>query len=238
MRRVQGPWLRVLSSASFCLACSTLVGEAAAQRAPLPRGHLDLRALFTQPEGVLSPGYTDRHGGRTARPLSYASGERGPIFGLLFNPALGAFGKWSLRAELAPVPYVSVFLEGSRVIDADVPRVPEPISGTTYDVGLHLFPMGDGLRGFYLGPRYSRGSGHSKDGLVDGAMTGWGGDIGWQFVVSVIAINIGVGATDNEIVATPSAEAIARGLPAEGLPAEVRHQQVLPLVTAGLGLAF
>jgi hypothetical protein len=118
---------------------------------------IDPRQLFVAPGGPLSPGYPQRHPTSTAPPMDLLDGQaRSPILGVLFNPALFAYGKWSGRVELAPLRAVSVFAEYSRLRGLIIPRFPERVDGHMVEVGLHLFPLADGLRGLY---GHGRGSG-------------------------------------------------------------------------------
>lgn len=225
------------------LSPTTALGEPSSS----PRRGLDYRALFGAPDGVLSAGYPDRHATSTARPLSFVTPRAGPTVSVLFNPALAPLGKWSGRLELAPVRALSLFAEASFVRGLKVPRVASQLSryvdGEMLDVGLHLFPAGKGLRGFYIGPRLSLGAGDTQDGLARGTLRGWGFDLGVQWNISALAFNLGAGLAHNDIT-------LKRGDDAERLAAErgvqipeelgqgASRAQLLPLITAGVGFAF
>lgn len=200
---------------------------------------LDPRRLFS--EGVLSPGYPARHARSTARPLSLADEGGGTILSLQFNPALFAFGVWSARAELAPVPYVSLLGEYSRINNFEVPGFKGNLrlDGNVLDLGLHFWPLGEGLQGPYLGPRYSFGSGKDQEGLGEGDLSGWGADLGYQWVAGVFAFNLGAGLGQATARVRPSEELRGRDeIPEELRQAEASATFLRPYLTVGMGLAF
>jgi len=218
------------------------------------RQHPDLRQLFSG--GALSPGYTRIHATSTARPLTLAGsgdssksrdgskgrGSEGPTHvSVQVNPALFAFGVWSLRAEIAFVPFLSILGEYSRINGFNVPKLGNRIhlDGNLIDVGLHLWPMGDGARGFYLGPRYSSGSGDDQEGLGQGKLSGWGVDAGYQWVSGLFSFNLGAGLGKARATITPSAGLRASPDAPESLKQDETSETFLrPYVTIGLGLAF
>lgn len=225
------------------LAAASLIGLLGASPCAAqarPDAPLDLRTLFTT--GPLSPGFPAKHRGSSGAPLGVIEpGERRPIFGVLFNPALFAFGRWSASAELAFLPVLSVFVEGSRILNFKVAKLPDDhdkISGYLVDVGLHLWLFGEGLRGVYLGPRTFFGSGSETDGLADGKLSGWGADLGYQWVAGVFSVNVGAGLGSAKVVVTPTDDAVQRAKLPEGLQQEVTRTFLIPLVTVGIGAAF
>jgi hypothetical protein len=215
------------------LVTSLATAARADERRPAP----DPRALFG-PGGVLSPGYVDAHARSTAAPLDQLTPDRGvPRVAVLFNPALAPVGKWAGRLEVAPFRAHALFLEVSSVrLDAGDTRV----DGTEIDVGYHLFPLGDGLSGLYLGPRWMHGTGESD--VARGTANGWGGDVGFQWVVGPVAINFGAGVAYAHFVTEPKLEILASPDISPDVKAQIPKQvdtwQILPLATAGLGLAF
>ena len=86
----------------------------------------------------------------------------------LFNPALAPLGKWTARIEAAPVRFVSLALDGS-LLKIDFPNVPT-IERKSIEIGVHVWPGGGGLRGFYVGPRHLHGNGDSNE--ATGKLTG------------------------------------------------------------------
>ncbi|RYE93283.1 MAG: hypothetical protein EOO75_04730 [Myxococcales bacterium] len=219
-----------------------LASPAHAQERP-GEGPIDLGPLFAS--GALSPGYPRQHERSTARPLAMGSEARPTILTVQVNPALFAFGIWSFRAELALVPYVSVLAEYSRISNFAVPKLNEDIhlDGNLYDLGLHVWPQGDGARGFYVGPRYSFGSGSDRSGYGQGELRGWGVDLGYQWVVGLFAFNLGLGAGPGRATITPS-DAVKND---PGIPPEIRAllgearttvNFPRPYITIALGAAF
>ena len=209
--------------------------------APPADTRIDLNTLFGT--GALSPTYPRLHAGSTASKLSPASvsdGDGPTWVSVQVNPALFAFGIWSFRAEVAIIPYLSVLGEYSRVHNFSVPKLEDDVhlDGNLYDVGLHLWPQGHGVRGFYLGARYSFGSG--TDGVYEeGKLRAWGVDLGYQWVAGVFAFNLGVGGGPGKATITPS-DAVRND---PSTPPELRDKSVevtfpRPYVTVGLGAAF
>jgi hypothetical protein len=105
--------------------------------------------------------------------------------------------------------------------------------------------MGDGLNGFYIGPRYSTGKGDTAE--ATGQYTGWGGDLGYQFVIaSHLVINLGLGAIYINGSAAAKDSAIASYVPSGVDPANygidtqqtVSKSLLLPVATLGVGLAL
>lgn len=160
-----------------------------------------------------------------------------PRVALLFNPALAPLGKWSGRLEVAPLRHHALFVEVSRVrLTVDDVRA----EGWEIDVGYHLFVLGNGLAGVYIGPRYGRGFGHTDVAQAD--VVGYGGDLGFQWVVGPIAFNIGLGAAYAKGVAEPRPgvlddPSLSPEVRAE-IPKRVEKSGMIPLATLGLGLAF
>ena len=198
---------------------------------------MDPRALFA-PGGALSPGFVETHARSTAAPLDLSDrASHGPRVAAIFNPVLAPLGKWSARLEVAPLRAHALFVEGSivRFSANDV-----HVSGIELDVGYHLFPLDQGLSGFYVGPRYVHASGESD--VARGTVSGFGGDLGFQWVLGVVALNMGVGAAWAKIKIAPKAELLADpNVPDEvkaQLPPSVDEMRAVPLATFGLGVAF
>jgi hypothetical protein len=174
----------------------------------------------------------------TAAPLDlFAHEEAVPRVALLVNPALAPLGKWSARLEVAPLRAHALFVEASRArIDVGDTRV----SGSEIDLGYHLFPLDRGLSGFYLGPRYLYAKGESD--VARGTASGFGADLGFQWVIGVFALNFGAGVARAKIVIEPKSElASAAGVPDEvkaSLPSRVETTQIVPLGTFGVGVSF
>ena len=187
---------------------------------------------------MLSPGFVEAHARSTAPPLDlYDKESRAPRVAALFNPVLAPLGKWSARVEVAPLRAHALFVEGS-VVRFDVGDV--RVSGTELDVGYHLFPLDQGLAGFYLGPRYLHATGESD--VARGTDNGFGGDLGFQWVLGVVAINMGVGVAWTKVTLDPKTELLSSpDVPDDvkaSVPAPVEVKRVFPLGTLGVGLAF
>jgi hypothetical protein len=157
-----------------------------------------------------------------------------------FNPALTALGKTSGRFELAPLSAHAVFGEASRLA-LYVDDIDRAVSGTEVDLGYHLFPQGRGVYGLYLGPRYMFGSGEIPEAQWE--FTGWGADLGYQFVVANhVVLNLGAGIARVDGSVTLDDEMLD-GLPADqarGLGSLSTQSKSfwIPLVTVGLGIAI
>lgn len=177
------------------------------------------------------------------RPLD-ADAKPHTTLSAIFNPALMRFGKTTGRFELAPYGPHALFLELSRLsLDIEDKGYKVQVTGREIDVGYHLFPLSQGARGFYLGPRYVRGSGETEG--ASGEFTGWGGDLGYQWVVANhLVINLGVGAMyvsgtaqlDPEVLGDIEVpEDQESGFESLGSGS---GSYLLPLVTLGIGLAI
>lgn len=160
------------------------------------------------------------------------------------NPALFKLGKVTGHVELAPYGPHALFLEVSRLsLDIQDRGYSVQAKGWEYDVGYHLFPLARGARGFYIGPRYVRGSGQAQG--ASGDFSGWGGDLGYQWVfANHLVFNLGAGAMYVSGSASLDPSAIDDTyLPPSGssgfesLSSE-SGSYLLPLLTAGLGLAI
>jgi hypothetical protein len=228
-----------ISPGALLLAASLSLLPSPASAAEPPAPPPDLRRLFF--DGVLSPGYPARHGASTARPIPLASEDHFTVLSLLANPALFAFGVWSARVELAPIPFASVLIEYSRIRNFNVPGLKNNIhlDGNVVDLGLHFWPLGEGARGVYLGPRYSLGSGEDRSGYGEGDLSGWGADLGYQWVAGAFAFNLGAGLGQATARVRPT-EALRRR---EDIPDALRQAEtsatfLRPYLTVGLGLAL
>lgn len=219
---------------------STTGAPRPADDAPLPPyidRPVDPGRLFAAPDGPLSPGYPRRRPVSTAARLDLLDPvTRSPILGVLFNPALFGYGKWSGRVELAPVKALAFFAEYSRLRGVTIPKFPERVDGHAIEVGLHLFPMADGLRGLYLGPRYISGTGEDQAGLASGELSGWGADLGYQWVAGFLMVNVGAGIGKAKAKVTPAPETVDQLPEGDREPAE--RSFWLPVVTVGIGLAI
>lgn len=213
-----------------------------------PPTPVDWRTLFTA--GALSPRYPAQHRGSGAERLEPVDDAHNPVLELLFNPALAFSGKTSARIEIAPFEYHAFFVEGS-LLAFDVND--QKVTGKSLDFGYHLFPFGHRLRGFYIGPRYLIGKGQGETTVlqttigdvsyrVRGTMKGVGGDLGVIFVFGPLCINLGGGVGTATVVSEPDpAVPLPSNLPAnvqKQIPARVEQNVVIPVITAGLGLAF
>jgi hypothetical protein len=228
-----------ISPGVLLLTASLVLRPSPANATEPPAPPPDLRRLFF--DGALSPGYPARHSTSTARPISLASEDRFTVLSLLANPALFAFGVWSVRVELAPIPFASVLADYSRIRDFDVPGLKGNVhlDGNVIDLGLHVWPLGEGARGFYLGPRYSLGSGEDRLGYGEGDLSGWGADLGYQWVAGLFAFNLGAGLGQATARVRPT-EALRRR---EDIPDALRQAEasatfLRPYLTVGIGLAL
>jgi len=170
------------------------------------------------------------------RPSTYVS--------MFLNPVLAKLGKLTGHLEIAPYGPHALFLEVSRLsLDIQDRGYSVRVKGWEYDVGYHLFPLSRGARGFYIGPRYVRGSGSAEG--ASGDFSGLGGDLGYQWVIAEhIVLNLGVGA----IHVRGKAQVDPAVLSDEALPpvessgfeslSSESGSYLLPLVTLGLGLAI
>lgn len=211
----------------------------AAQAQGTPPEQLDLRQLFSS--GVLSPGYPARHASSSGQPISHADGESFTVLSLQVNPALFAYGVWAARAELAPIPYVSFLFEYNRINNFDVPKFKGNIhlDGNVFDLGVHVWFAGEGVQGPYLGPRYSFGSGKDRSGYGEGDLSGWGADLGYQWVAGLFAFNLGAGLGRATARVRPTDELRARtDIPEELKLTEASETFLRPYLTVAAGLAF
>ncbi len=158
------------------------------------------------------------------------------------NPALTVVGKTSGRLEVAPLAAHAVFAEVSR-LSFFISELNRKITGTEIDVGYHLFPQGQGARGFYLGPRYLSGSGDIPEASWE--FKGFGGDLGYQWVIANhLVFNLGAGIARIEGKADLKEDAydLPEGIDQEDLGAFSLSSQEeafwVPMLTLGLGLAI
>ncbi len=221
--------------ACFGALTSSLPGQAHAEQAFAPP------RLFG-PGGPLSPfppgGPPPSAPAPTLQPVGAGGGGGWPVFGAVFNPALAPLGKWTVRVEAAPVRYVSLVADGS-LLKIDFPNVPT-IEGKSIELGVHVWPGGGGLRGFYVGPRYLYGKGDSTE--ATGTLTGWGFDVGYQLVLGHFALNLGAGVETGKLALSPKGdpsvlETIDPKL-VDRLARESNETRVLPVATIGLGFAL
>ncbi|MCS6902543.1 MAG: hypothetical protein RMJ98_22955 [Myxococcales bacterium] len=204
-----------------------------------PSHPLDLRRLFF--DGVLSPGYPARHSTSTARPIPLASEESFTVLSILVNPAFFPLGVWSVRAELAPLRYISGLAEYSRIQNFDVPGLKgkSHLDGNALDLGFHVWPQGKGVHGVYLGPRYSFGSGEDRTGYGEGDLSGWGADLGYQWVAGLFSFNLGAGLGQATARIRPTEALRTReDIPESLRQTEARATFLRPYLTVGLGLSF
>lgn len=158
------------------------------------------------------------------------------------NPALTVVGKTSGRLEIAPLAAHAAFVEVSR-LSFFISELNRKITGTEIDVGYHLFPQGQGARGFYLGPRYLSGSGDIPEASWE--FKGFGGDLGYQWVIAHhLVFNLGAGVARIEGKADLKEDAydLPEGIDQEDLGAFSLSSQEesfwVPMLTLGLGLAI
>lgn len=174
----------------------------------------------------------------TLSPLGTGGLGAFPVFSALFNPALAPLGKWSARVEVAPVRYLSLVADGS-LLKIDFPNVPT-IEGRSIEIGGHIWPGGEGVRGFYVGPRYLYGKGDSNE--ATGTLTGWGFDVGYQLVFGHFALNLGAGVEAGKLSLSPKGDPAVLGTVDPGLVARLQREsnetRVLPVATIGLGFAL
>jgi hypothetical protein len=198
---------------------------------------LDVRRLFG-PGGALSPVVPrEESAPREADPKG-SDRDGPPVLAVMANPALGLLGKWSARAEVAPHPSHAIFVEGSK-LNVAVPGIDERVEGYSVDVGYHLYPMGRGLDGVYVGPRGFFGVGSTP--VAQGTLLGYGGDVGYQWVVGRLAVNVGAGAARATATVQPKPEALEGESPIVRAQLAGRTEQrsfFVPIATAGLGVAF
>jgi hypothetical protein len=192
---------------------------------------LDTPSLFSG--GVLSPGYQQRRSAQGGEALEPVSSHREPYLVLLVNPALVAVGKWSFRAEIAPLPAHALFLEYSR-LKIQVPEFPAAVRGQSFDIGYHLFPFGWHLNGLYLGPRYFFGDGKTDE--AKGSLRGFGFDLGYQLAFGIFALNAGVG-LGRALVQIERTIDIPEGVTVS-VPEKEERRELVPLLTLAFGLAF
>ena len=221
------------------VAVALLARSAAAQQSPTAP---DLPRLFSTRDGSLSPGYPARHAASTAAPLEVIEhGSSRAYVAVLFNPALAPLGKWSARIEIAPLPAHALFVEGSLLnLSSGLTGYSDDIRGRSLDIGYHLYPLGRGLDGLYLGPRIFFGSGSTD--LAVGKVFGYGGDIGYQWVFGPVALNVGIGAAYAKVSVDASGSVPAGfAVPPEYvalLSQPIDQALVIPVATLGLGFAF
>jgi hypothetical protein len=163
---------------------------------------------------------------------------------VFLNPALAKLGKLTGHLEIAPYGPHALFLEVSRLsLDIQDKGYSVQVKGWEYDVGYHLFPLSRGARGFYIGPRYVRGSGSAEG--ASGDFNGFGGDLGYQWVFADrIVLNLGAGAmhVSGKARIDPAVLSNQNLPPVESSGFESLSSEsgsyLLPLVTLGLGLAI
>ena len=114
------------------------------------------------------------------------------------NPLSLAFGEISVEYEHAMSPYATVVI-GPKVLAFNGAGATSGVSqfGFGADLGVHFFPLGDALHGFWLGPQLSLAYAHVsyEDASGDGLGIAGYGVIGYTFIpVDHLAISIGLGA--------------------------------------------
>jgi hypothetical protein len=169
------------------------------------------------------------------QPLSWDGGllGTGPIAAAVFNPALAPVGKWSVRLEGAVAPFLSFYVEPGS-IDIDIPGLFR-VSGASVELGAHVYPQGRWLSGFYFGPRVLTATGENDTAKT--RLTGFGGDLGYQVVVSVVAINLGLGVMAGKAVAEPKGAAVGQ-VAAAGKKELGSWSGPLPVAMLGIGFAL
>jgi hypothetical protein len=157
----------------------------------------------------------------------------GPIAAAVFNPALGPVGKWSVRLEGGVAPFLSLYVEPGS-IDIDIPGVFQ-VSGTSVELGAHVYPQGRWLSGFYFGPRVLTARGEND--AAKSSLSGFGGDVGYQLVVSVVAVNLGLGVMAGKATAEPKGALVGQTA-AAGKKELGSWSGPLPVAMLGLGFAL
>lgn len=184
MRIISG-WLLISASGLFCQ-------DAYAQTTSTST--LEPQALFSS--GVLSPDYPSHHSASSGHSLQIVGKEK-PSVGILFNPGQALFSIWTLHFEFAPFRYISFPIETTVLWNTKLPNLDKPVtlSGAALAAGLYLWPSGESMRGWYLGPRYSAGIGGTRYQGTSSIwyLSSWGADLGYQWVSGVFALNLGVG---------------------------------------------
>lgn len=116
---------------------------------------------------------------------------------VIANPALLPWGRMAGRLEIAPLSAHAVFFEFAKW---DLPisysalgqSVAVNVPVYEYGFGYHLFPQGQGVSGFYIGPRFIYAHGEVDQAV--GKATAWGADLGYQLVIADhIVLNAGIG---------------------------------------------
>lgn len=163
-------------------------------------------------------------------------------FSAIFDIALVPLGKIGGRLELALSPLHAVYIEPSYIVRY-IPDLERSISATEIDLGWHIFPRNQGLRGFYFGPRVVFAATSAPEAKAQA--WGFGGDIGYQWVFrGGPAINIGAGIAYFHVTAQARPDAISIWQFLEPTyqraitNATIHASGLMPLGMAGLGFAY
>lgn len=176
--------------------------------------------------------------------LSVVAAEPEPMthVSALIDVALIPLGKIGGRFEVAVTEMHALYVEPSYIV-RHIPELDRSISATEIDVGWHLFPKGQGLRGFHFGPRAI----FAATSVEEARATAWGfgADIGYQWVIAGgPTLNLGVGIAYYHVTARARPEAISIFSLLEPKfqkaisNATIHAHGLMPLGMAGMGYSF
>ncbi len=149
-------------------------------RTPLPAlvFHLFLLAAFA----AFAPAALAQDPEAPTQTLATDPSPPTPIGAVTLDPVGMAFGEWTARFELGLSPSHALFLEGGY-------RSTAPSAGVALELGYHLYPLGEGVAGPFIGP--SVGAAITTDRAVVslfGAL-----EAGWQLVLGPFALGLSGG---------------------------------------------
>ncbi|MBW2460844.1 MAG: hypothetical protein JRH11_04305 [Deltaproteobacteria bacterium] len=119
-----------------------------------------------------------------------------PDLAIGVDPIAMALGEWGARGELAVTPSHALFVSPGYRTGALSP-------GISLEIGYHLFPLGDGLDGPFIGP--SIGVAVSVDSARV-SLRG-GATAGWQVILGALALGFSAG-VEAHLLASQGAAAI------------------------------
>ncbi len=105
-----------------------------------------------------------------------------PDLAISVDPIAMALGEWGARGEVAVTPSHALFVSPGYRTGAISP-------GISLEVGYHLFPLGDGLDGPFIGPLV--GVAISLDSV--GVSVRGGAEAGWQVILGALALGLSAG---------------------------------------------
>ncbi len=160
----------------------------------------------------------------------------------LIDVAFIPLGKIGGRFEIAVTELHALYVEPSYIV-RHIPEVDRSVSATEIDVGWHLFPKGQGLRGFHFGPRAIFAAASVEEARA--TAWGFGADIGYQWVIAGgPTLNLGVGIAYYHATARPRPEAIEVFTLLEPKfqkaisNAAIHAHGLMPLGMAGMGFSY